>query len=392
MTSMMPEPQTPVTPVRAVAASESRIVRPELAADHLVARLERRRVDAHALDRAGRGALAAGDLRALEGGARRARAGEQALAVAEHDFRIRADVDEERDLVALVGPLGEDHAGAVGADVARDAGQDVDARVGVHGDPERGRRQRQRLVDRERERRAAELDRIDAEHEVMHDRVADERKLEDVGRLDPGLAREFGGERRERIADRLGHLHRAARIHHRVGDAAHQVLAEADLRVHHARGGGEFAALEVAQVRGDRGGTDVHRHAESLVVKAGPQRDDLRLAVHGGRDFPRALAQERLQPAEEGRIAGKVLESPLALERLEQAPQVAGGILHVRFFHLDVMQANDRVQLDLARIRVLAHDLAVNLAARAARPRRRRARRATGRTRRWPAASPRRFA
>ena len=116
-------------------------------------------------------------------------------------------------------------------------------------------------------------------------------------------------------------------------------------------------------MRSDRGGSDVHRHAESLVVKPGPQRDDLRLAVHGDRDFPFALAQECLQPAEEGRIAGKVHESPFALERLVQAPQVAGGILHVRFFHLDVVQANDRVQLDLARIRVLAHDLAVNLAA-----------------------------
>ncbi len=129
MTSMMPEPQTPVTPVRGRRRGEARIVRPQVAADHLEARLERRGIDAHALDGAGRRALAAADLRALEGGAGRARAGEQPLAVAEHDLGIGADVDQQRDLVAEVRPLGEDHAGGVGADVAGDAGQHVDARV-----------------------------------------------------------------------------------------------------------------------------------------------------------------------------------------------------------------------------------------------------------------------
>ena len=43
----------------------------------------------------GRGALAAADLGALEGRAGRARRGEQAVAVAEHDLGVRADVDDE---------------------------------------------------------------------------------------------------------------------------------------------------------------------------------------------------------------------------------------------------------------------------------------------------------
>ena len=63
-----------------------------------------------------------------------------------------------------VRPLGQDHAGGVGADVAGDAGQDVDARVRVQRDAELGGRDRHGAVDRERERRAAEFDRIDAEH------------------------------------------------------------------------------------------------------------------------------------------------------------------------------------------------------------------------------------
>ena len=84
------------------------------------------RVDADALDRAGRGPLAAADLGALEGGAGRRRGREQAVAVAEHDLGVGADVDDER-RPRSVGRLGEDHAGGVGADVAGDAGQDVDA-------------------------------------------------------------------------------------------------------------------------------------------------------------------------------------------------------------------------------------------------------------------------
>ena len=56
-------------------------------------------------------------------------------------------------------------------------------------------------------------------------------------------------------------------------------------------------------------------------------------------------------------------ELPFLLERVHQAPQVAGWILHVRLLHFDVVQADDRVQLDLARIGILAHDLAMDLAA-----------------------------
>ncbi len=86
---------------------EAGLVRPEIAADHLVARLQRRAVDAHALDRAGRGALAAGNLRALEGRAGRRRAGEQAISIAQHDLGVGADVDEQRQFVAQIGALGE---------------------------------------------------------------------------------------------------------------------------------------------------------------------------------------------------------------------------------------------------------------------------------------------
>ena len=91
------------------------------------------------------------------------------------------------------------------------------------------------------------------------------------------------------------HLRRPTGIHHAVGDARHQILAEADLRVHRPRRGQHLAGQEVAQVRGDRGRAHVHREAVDGVEKAGPGRHDARAPVHRHRDLPAALAQVTLQ-------------------------------------------------------------------------------------------------
>src|SRR5581483_11557573 len=76
-------------------ALEARLVGPGRRADHAEPRLERLAVDPNALDGAGGRALATADLRALERRPGRARGGEQASAVAEHDLGVRPDVDEE---------------------------------------------------------------------------------------------------------------------------------------------------------------------------------------------------------------------------------------------------------------------------------------------------------
>ena len=120
---MIPEPQTPVTWVPANAGSSDQTSLP-------ITRKRGSSVSGSIRTRSiapGRGALAAADLRALEGGARRARGGEEPVAVAEHDLGVRADVDDQVDLVAEIRRLGEDHPGGVGADVPGDAGQHVRA-------------------------------------------------------------------------------------------------------------------------------------------------------------------------------------------------------------------------------------------------------------------------
>ncbi len=78
----------PPMPIARDALGEPSLVRPELGADHPEARLQGRRIDAHALDGAGRGALAGADLGALEGRTGGAGRGQQPVAVAEHDSAL----------------------------------------------------------------------------------------------------------------------------------------------------------------------------------------------------------------------------------------------------------------------------------------------------------------
>ena len=202
---MIPEPHSPVTPVAATADLEARLVAPRVDADHLDRGLQRLRVDAHALHRAGRRPLPAADLGAFERRSRRARRGELVAMVAEHDLGVRADVDDELHLVAAMRPLGEDHRRGVGADVAGDA------RAGV----ERGERQVELEVGggaghggarRQRERCAAEWRRVDAEHEVVHDRVADDHDVEHPITAHVGGGEQLADQLVDRVADGSGEL------------------------------------------------------------------------------------------------------------------------------------------------------------------------------------------
>ena len=127
------------------------------------------------------------------------------LAVAEQDLGVGADVDDQHQLVRLVRRLGERHGGGVGADVAGDAGQDVDAGVRVQAELDLLGPEVQRVGGGQRERGLAELDRVDAEQQVVHDRVADDHRLEDQlrarrgPRRRPGPTRAFSAPRTARV-------------------------------------------------------------------------------------------------------------------------------------------------------------------------------------------------
>ena len=64
-------------------------------------------------------------------------------------------------------------------------------------------------------------------------------------------AAQFTDEVVQRTAHCLGELDVATRIHHHVRHSAHQVFAEADLRVHQAGRSRDLAGREIGEVRGD---------------------------------------------------------------------------------------------------------------------------------------------
>ena len=255
----------------------------------------------------GRSPLTARDLGALEGRAGRAGRGEQPALVAQDDLRVRADVHDERHPLGQVRLLGQDDAGRVGPDVSGDARQDVDAGARMDAQAQLGGGRVDRAVGGQRERRPAERGRVDPEQEVVHDRVADHRELEDLDALDPGPHRQRRDEPVERLADGGGHLGGALGMHHRVRDAAHQVLAEADLRVHHAVAGEDRAVGQVGQVAGDGRGPDVDGDAIRLLVEPRPDRDHLAAAVDRDGHPVRARLERGLERTDDlrGRPRGR---------------------------------------------------------------------------------------
>ena len=88
--------------------------------------------------------------------------------------------------------------------------------------------------DSERERRLAEFGRVDAQEQVVHDRVGHEHAVEDVVAVDAAFGADLADQVVDGVADGLGHGALSVGIHHDVGDAAHHVFAESYLRVRRA--------------------------------------------------------------------------------------------------------------------------------------------------------------
>ena len=197
---------------------------------------------------------------------------------------------------------------------------------------------------------------------MMHDRVADQRHFQDFAARDVGLARGFADQRVHRLAHHARQLLVAARVHHHVGDAAHQVFAEADLRVHRPDRCDDLAAREIGEVGGDGGRADIDRDAEGALGEARHDGDDVAAFAQRDGDLPFPRAQRLLQTSERREIGVRFVEIPLLVQSLLKAAKIARRLVHVRLADLDVIEADDRIDLDRMRLRALADDLPMNLA------------------------------
>ena len=201
---------------------------------------------------------------------------------------------------------------------------------------------------------------------MVHDRIGDEDGVEDVVAVDVAFRADLADQVVDRLAHGTCHGLAAVRVHHHVGDAAHQILAEADLRVRRAGGGDDAARQQRHQMHGDGGRADVAGDAVGLVLEAGPQRDDERAATMSLSRWMAAVTPQlplRKMPCTCGirwEAISEVLPAPVLFQRELQPVEVAERLVHVGLFDLDIAELDGRVALDMAVVGGLAHDLRVD--------------------------------
>ena len=207
--------------------------------------------------------------------------------------------------------------------MARDAGQRVDERARRDVEAKLAGAGFVGRVEGKRERRSTKLGRVEAENEMMHDRIADQGHFQNFVAFDAGLARSLADQRVHRLAHRARQLLVAARVHHHVRHAAHEILAEADLRVHRPDCRDDLAAHEIGEVRGDGGRAHVDGDAEGALGEARHDGDDVAAFAQCDGDLPLSRAQRLLQTGERRKIGGRVRQAPLLAQSLLQTPQIA---------------------------------------------------------------------
>ncbi len=141
---------------------------------------------------------------------------------------------------------------------------------------------------------------------MMHDGIAGDRDFNDPLAGYAGLARGLTNQRLHGRAHRARQLLFTAGVHHHIGDAAHQIFAEADLRVHQTVRCEHVAGFQIAEMRGNRCRADVEGDAEGSINEAGIYRDDFLALAHGGGDFPFAGPQGFLQACEHRKRASRI--------------------------------------------------------------------------------------
>ena len=150
----------------------------------------------------------------------------------------------------------------------------------------------------------------------------------------------------------------AARVHHHVRHPAHQVLAEADLRVHPPGRREDLAGGEVAEVAGDRGRADVDRdaardalgEARATTATTVPSRTATVAAARSVAAAPSAGRPRRAAPARSTAVVAVVDRHAVLLVTAAVAQLVddARAVGPSTGGELDVVRGHERVDDEVA--------------------------------------------
>ncbi len=97
-------------------------------------------------------------------------------------------------------------------------------------------------------------------------------------------------------------------------------------------------------------------------MEARPDADDRPALVHGDRDAAAILLQGGIQGSDDPDVGVEILQLPVAGELDLEAVQVAGRRRQLGGRDLDVVEADDRVDLEGPEVEALADDLPMDLA------------------------------
>ena len=222
--------------------------------------------DRHPLDGPGERRHTTTHAAAFEGGSGGAGRGEDALAVADEDLRVGADVHHHRHFFALGETGGEETGGGVGTDVARDQRQAVDPGFRVErqaefsgGDLEAGcvsLATPELVLGGRAVGELADRLNVEAKKEVAHRRVAGDHHLDDRARV---ARQRLDGP--PQIAEKHP-LEQPAAVLAVVANPRHDVRPAKALGVLERMRGQGSPALEIFQPQNDRRGPQVHCEAQ----------------------------------------------------------------------------------------------------------------------------------
>ena len=319
-------------------------------ADDAERRLHRLGIDDAGLDRAVRCAHAAGDVAALEGRACRAGARDHEVAVAEDDLAVRAEVDEQGQLVAVPEHAGERTGGDIAADIGADVRRKADGGVRMGGQAEVVHAQAVPVEEGGDIRLHADGIGLHADEQVVHRRVAGNAQAHDARGRQLGILTQGLHQRDERLLeDGVLQLLAAAGLA-LLDDTVDDVRAVADLAVAAGRLGQQAAVLHVKQHGGDRRGADVDADAaqrEGVVLAGHVENGEntvLQLAedAHG----KGVVAQGLRQAAHSVPRQTDGVDAVLRLERAGQALVIGHGVVERRLLELKIDGAEAVAEAD----------------------------------------------
>ena len=246
------------------------------------------------------------------------------------------------------------------------AGQHINPCAGMDAEIKLTRHDFNTFIHGQRKRCAAQFNRVNPQHQMMHHRIAHQHDINNIIGFNPGLTGRALKEGLQTGPHGIGHLNRAAFIEEAVGNPAHEVFPETDLRVHGTGRSQHHARIHITEMRRHGGGADINRGTDHLFLQPRPDPDDTMPVTQGNGDLPFAFAEDGLQPLQHCHISGHRLTGeairPLVLQRLDHSPQITGRVMHIGFAHLNETQPGRCIHFDHAGISVFADDLIMDLA------------------------------